>query len=225
MQAIPPADTSRQDTTHAQAYHLAQLPLGADLGRRSWVHRALTLRVAESRQDRAEVAEVVRHRHYLACWPAPPRTLLLSYIGSLGGDGAAAVVMVALLPINLAQLRAALGLHPCSVLTLTRCWRADDLGPEVAPDLMPETLRRTVKRLRADWIDRKCSVRMRAEPRLLVTWADPGVGHDGALYVGAGAVPLGAGRTGKLLFGWALDPAIREPLRAYGRAVTARARA
>lgn len=223
---LPPYAVSRRDTTWAKATHLRALPLFDRPGTRGWVHRALTLRVAESRRDVREVSRIVLERHYLRRRATPPRTLVLSYLASLGGAGsAAAMCQVALLPSNLAQLLAQLGLHPCSVLTLTRCWRADDLGPEVAPDLMPEVLRRAVKRLAADWIERKCSDRLRAEPRLLVTYADPALGHDGGLYAGAGAVPLGVARSGKLLHGWALDPSLREPLRVYGRAVTTRARA
>ena len=53
-----PSQASRRHTTHEQAYHLAQLPLGADLGRRRWTHRALTIRVAESRADRAIVSDI-----------------------------------------------------------------------------------------------------------------------------------------------------------------------
>jgi hypothetical protein len=93
-------------------------------------------------------------------------------------------------------------------------WRADDLGPEVAPDLTPYVLRQVVRRLAADWSDRKCA-NLQAQPRILLTHADPGIGHDGATYIAAGATALGPTRGGKLLFAWPLDPALKLPLRAY----------
>ena len=211
-------EVSRQDTTHVKAAHLRQLSLvGQPIGSRGWVHRNLALRIADSRADRAEVADIIRTRHYLKRWPAPPKTLLLSYIASLGGDGAAAAVMIGLLPTNYGPVLQALNLHQAEVLQLVRCWRADDLGARVAPDLMPLVLRRTVRRLAADWADRKCA-NLVARPRLLVTYADPSVGHDGRLYEGAGAVALGRGSGGKLMFAWALDDTLRDPLRQYGQA-------
>lgn len=213
-----PSDLSSRDTSFAKTFHLQQLPLGGDLGRRGWVRRNMQLRVAESRADRAEVATIIRTRHYLRRWPAPPRTLLLSYVASLGGEGAAASVTVAMLPTNLGALLDVLGVHQAEVLQIVRSWRADDLGPEVAPDLMCEVLRRVVKRVAADWSALKCQ-NLSARPKLLVTWADPspGVQHDGWLYLGAGAVALGG--KSKLLFAWALDPALKLPLRSYaGRA-------
>lgn len=214
------SDLSRRPTTHEQAAHLAQLPLGANLGSRSWVHRNLTLRVAESRADTALVSEIILQRHYLRRRATPPRVLVLSYLGSLGGTEAAAMVQVALLPANHKPLLQALDLHPCSVLSLTRLWRADDLGPEVAPDLTPYVLRQVVRRVAADWTERKCT-NLAARPRMLLTGADPGVGHDGATYLSAGAVALGPGKSGRLAFAWPLDQTMRAPLRAYA----ARARA
>lgn len=214
---LPSNQTSRQDTTWAKHAHLRQLPLAVEPGSRRWVRDNLSIRVADSRADRAEVADIIRTRHYLRTWPAPPKTLLLSYIASLGGDGAAAAVMIGLLPTNYGPVLQALDLHQAEVLQLVRCWRADDLGAKVAPDLMPLVLRRTVRRLAADWADRKCA-NLVARPRLLVTYADPSVGHDGRLYEGAGAVALGRGSGGKLMFAWALDDTLRDPLRQYARA-------
>ena len=208
----PASDLSRRDTTAHKVAHLSQLPLGATLESRGWVHRALTIRVAESRRDRAEVAEAIKRRHYLRRWPVPPKTLLLSYIGSLGGEGAAAVVMVGMMPVNLGGLLPALGVHQAEVLQLLRSWKADDLAVDTAPDFMPQVVRSVIKRAAADWEARKCA-NLKARPRLLVSFADPSVGHAGGLYMGAGAVALG-GRS-KLLFCWPLDPALREPLRSY----------
>lgn len=217
----PATETSREDTTWVKAAHLRQQPLfDGEVGTRRWVHRTLQLRVAESTKDRHEVADIVRHRHYLARWFAPPRTLTLSYLGTLGGEGAACAVVVALLPCNLGGLAQALDVHPCSILTLARSWRADDCGPDVAPDLMCETLRRVVKRLGPDWEQRKCQ-RLRAKPKLLVTYADPGVRHDGGVYKGAGAVALGG--ESKLLFAWALDSTLKLPLHQYAQARADRA--
>ena len=126
----------------------------------------------------------------------------------------------------------ALDLHPCSVLSFARSWRADDLGPKVAPDLMPEIVRRVVRgergrgplrTLAEEWTARKCrDGGLRAAPRLLCTYADPGVGHDGALYRAAGAAACGPGVGGKLLFAWALDPALKDPLRRLAAAVEER---
>jgi hypothetical protein len=228
--ATPLTDVSRRDTTRVKVSYLRQLPLNARLGRRTWVHRALELRVADSRPDRALVADIVKRRHYLHTWPARPRTLILSYLATLAGvtpgdAGAAAAAVVALLPANY-RVRHALALHPCEVLTLTRCWRADDLQPHLAPDLMPEVLRRVVRgrrhhpSLRDVWCARKLRPGgLRAAPRLLVTCADPTVGHDGALYTAAGAIYCGPGATGKLVFAWGLDAVTDSDLKAFGQAV------
>lgn len=141
------ADRGRRDTTALKVARLAKLPLGFEAGRRGWVHRNLTLCVVELRRDRAEVAAVIKQRHYLRRWPVPLKTLLLSYQADLGGTGpAGAVVVVALLPTNLGALLQPLGLHQAEVLQLLRFWRNDDLTVETAPDFLPEVLRRIVKR-------------------------------------------------------------------------------
>ncbi len=215
---------SRRDTTLDKARALGQLPLSFHPGRRSWVHSALYLRIAESRRDRGLVAEIVRQRHYAASWPCRPRTLILSYLADLGNGAAAGMVMVALLPGQYHVTRA-LALKQYEVLTLVRMWRADDLNPRIAPDFTPEMVRRVVKRVRADWCARKLRPNgLRAHPKLLATYADPAVGHDGAVYLGAGATDCGMAASGKRLFAWALDPSLRAPLRALGCAVADRAR-
>ena len=223
-------DTSRVNTTHRKVNYLAQLPLGAQPGSRAWVRQALRIRVADGRRDAAAVGQIVRKAHYLRRWPCPPRTLILSYLADLGGEGAAALAMVALLPSQCHAIRA-LDVHPCSVLTLCRNWRADDLGPATAPDLMPLILRRVVgghmrsglRPLAVEWSARKCRTDgLFAVPRLLVSYADPSVGHDGGLYRGAGASFCGPGSQGRLLFAWALDPALTEPLRQLARAAEER---
>jgi len=228
------SDLSRRDTTWEKARYLEQLPLGAAPGSRGWVHRSLRLRIAESRADCALAADIVKHRHYHRKWPCPPKTLMMSYLSSLDGVGgldAAGLVSVALLP-NRYHVREALGLSQLECLTLVRMWRADDLVPTIAPDLTPETLRRVVRGernrgplrgVRDEWIARKCRADgLRAAPRLLATYADPALGHDGATYVAAGAVDCGRARCGKLLFAWGLDEETRNNLAALGRAVAER---
>ncbi len=227
------SEVSREDTTHRKVIYLAQLQLGAQPGSRAWVRQSLRLRVAETTRDRAAVAQIVRHSHYLARWPVKPRTLILSYLADLGqgSDSPAAVAMVACLAAQIHAAKA-LDVHPCSVLTLCRNWRADDLGPETAPDLMPQVLRRLVKgckrsgllSLAQEWTARKCRPDgLYAVPRLLISYADPGVGHDGGLYRGAGASFCGPGSGGRLLFAWALDPALEGPLRQLAQAAAERA--
>lgn len=228
------SDASRVDTTLIKARYLQQLPMGAEPGRRGWVHRALRLQVAQSRAERALVADIVKRRHGLGCWPARPKTLILSYLATLDGvdaGDAAGCVLIALLPGRY-HVTQALGLHQCEVLTLARLWRADDLTPQVAPDFTPEVLRRIVRGersrgplqdVRAEWIARKCRAGgLRAAPRLLATYADPAQGHDGATYRAAGALPCGPGAGGKLLFAWPLDPEITPALAALSRAAAER---
>jgi hypothetical protein len=231
-------DLSRRDTTAVKVAYLGQLALAARPGSRAWVRRALSVRVAETRAERHLASLIVRERHYLEAWPVPPKRKFLSYLADLdgagGGDaGTAAMAMVALLPTNL-PLIPALGLHQCQVLQLVRLWRADDLGPAIAPDLTPEVLRRIVRgergrgelrALRDEWIARKLDERLVAIPRVLVTHADPEMGHDGGTYLGAGAVALGRGARGYLTFAWALDDEMRAALREYARAVAERAAA
>lgn len=231
-------DLSRRDTTREKLAYLAgaQLPLGAELGRRAWVHRAMRVRVVESRRDRDVAAAIVKRRHYLARWPVPPKTLVLSYLADLEGvepgpAAAAGLVMVSLLPAQCHVARA-LEVQQYERLTLVRTWRADDLVPAVAPDFTPELLRRVVRGERGrgplgglveEWSARKLRAGgLRATPRLLVTHADPALGHDGALYVAAGATFCGVASKGKLAFAWALDEVLREPLRQLGRAVAER---
>ena len=227
----PDQGLSRRDTSARKvAYLQPQLPLG--VGRAAWTRRVLHLRVAESRADRGLVATVVRERHYLQAWPTRPRTLILSYLADLvgverGPAGAAGMAMVALLPGRYHVL-SALDVAQHEALSLVRLWRADDLGPQLAPDLTPELLRRVIRGergrgplrcLREEWVARKCREGgLRAAPRLLLTYADPAQGHDGATYLAAGATGCGPGAGGKLLFAWALDPRLQQPLQAWAAA-------
>jgi len=228
----PGADVSRRDTTCRKVGYLGQLQLGAEPGRAGWVRRALRLRVAESRQDRALCARILRERHYLQSSKMRPHTLVLSVLADLqgagpGDAGAAGLVQVAALPGNYPVLQA-VGAAQYEALTLHRLWRADDLGPAVAPGLTPEFLRRVVRGergrgpwrgLREEWLARKCREDgWRAAPRLLLTYADPGQGHDGATYLAAGAIACGLCPSGKLLFVWSLDQALSEPLKRWAAA-------
>lgn len=223
---------SQRDTTARKVVYLGQLSLGAQPGRAGWVRRALRLRVVERRKDRDLCSLILRQRHYLQSNRMRPRTLVLSYLADLdgagaGSAGAAGLVQVALLPGSYPVLPA-LGVEQYEALTLHRLWRADDLSPVVAPGLTPEFLRRVVRGersrgpllgLREEWSARKCRVGgLRAAPRLLLTYADPEQGHDGATYLAAGATACGPGKGGKLLFAWALDATLKAPLRAWAAA-------
>ena len=222
---------SRRDTSPRRACYLGQLPLGAPVGSQRWVRHALRLRVAESVPDRRMAARVIKELHYLQSWMARPRTKILTYLADLAGcgpgdAGCAGLVAVTLQPGQYHAARA-LGVHPCSVLTISRMWRASDLTPAVAPNFTPELLRRVVRGERSrgplrslgdEWNDRKCTGGLTAPARLLCTYADPAVGHDGAVYLAAGAVDCGAAKSGKRLFCWALDPALWPELRRYATA-------
>jgi hypothetical protein len=198
------------------------------------VHRRLMLRVAESRRDVAAVNRVWMERHYLRRRPVPPKVKVLHIMGALqgvdaGDAGCACAVTVALLSGTASRVHrslcAALDIHPCSVLELVRSWRSDALTPEVAPDLMPFALRRIVKGgnglkpLAVEWNERQLNGGLTAPARMLLTYADGTVGHDGGLYLGAGAVHVGSTVNGKLAFAWALDPALADSLKAWARAL------
>lgn len=217
-------DTSRQDTTWAKSAHLAQLMLDFEPGSREWVKRALRLRVATKAPDVRLINQIWLERHYLQRRPTGPRQKVLHYLGDLGWTGAAVAVTVALVPTNslVARcLRAALDVHPCSILELVRSYRADDLTPEVAPYLMPFTLARIVKGgngvkgLAAEWNARQLTGGLEARARVLLTYADPSLGHDGGLYKAAGGLFMGRTVNGKLGFAWALELELKEPMKAY----------
>lgn len=201
---------------------------------RGAVHRKLELRIAESRVDVAAVNKVWLERHYLRRRPVPPRVKVLHVMGNLrgvdcGSAGCAVAVTVALLSGTASRVHrslcAALDLHPCNVIELARSWRSDLLTPDVAPDLMPFVLRRIVGGgngilpLADEWNSRQLTSGLTASARVLLTYADAGVGHDGGLYLGAGALPVGRTVNGKLAFAWALDGALTAPLQEWARAI------
>lgn len=227
-----PLTPSRRDTTLERVRYLAgQQPLlGPRPGERGFLRQALRLRVASGRADEAIVRDVLCRRHYLAAEmqrrgrqrPFPPRTLLLHYLADLSGwerpGEAAGLVTVRIAPRNCHAITAC-ALHPCAVIEVARAWRADDLGPEVVPHLSSYLTHQVVVRVRQDWLRLKVepSATLQAEPALLVAYSDPALGHDGATYRAAGAVALGAGAGGKLLFGWGLTPEIQALLRQWRR--------
>lgn len=202
--------------------------------KRGDVHRLLRLRVAESRQDISAVNRVWLERHYLRRRPVPPRVKVLHVLGALqgidtGDAGCACAVTIALLSGTASRVQrslcAALGLHPCNVLELARSWRSDLLTPEIAPDLMPFTLRRIVKGgngvkpLADEWNERQLNAGLEAPARVLLTYADGSVGHDGGLYKGAGAIFVGKTVNGKLAFAWPLDLSLSDDLQRWSGAI------
>lgn len=248
-------DTSMQDTTHRKFRYLAnaQLDIGVEIrpGSRSWVHRAMQVRLATHPDERSLAWKIIKTRHYLRRNPVPPKTKFVSYLTTFSGirsseTQAAGVAIVALLANNfhaLPFLNAGLSeddpawIHPCSVLSLVRMWRADDLTPTIAPDFTPEMLRRIVRgekhipacaAVRGDscdcsalgpirdvWTAYKVNGGLSAEPKILFTYADPSVGHDGNTYISAGASFCGVAKNGKLLFAWALTEHVKSNLKAY----------
>lgn len=225
-------EASRRDTVakHHVRY-LNQVPLGAPIGTQRWVRHALTIRVAESSKDRHLAAVIIRERHYLTRWVARPMTKIIHYLADLAGcspgeAGCAGLITVTLQPARY-HAAIALGIQQCSTLSLSRAWRSDDLTPDIAPNFSPEFLRRVIRgernrgplRPMADeWAARKLTGGLHAPARLLATYADPQVGHDGAVYVAAGGIDCGLAGTGKRLFCWALDPAIADDLKNYAAA-------
>lgn len=249
---------SRRDTTHRKASFMrdGQLTILDEFkpGSRSWVRQSMSLRIAESTKDRSLAARIIRERHYLAQWPVPPNTKMMSYLVSMRGlqsMESAGLVTIALLAGNCHAVTAlresGLEIHPCSVLTLVRMYRCDDMNHITAPDFTPEMLRRVVKgsphpkscpahqsqqngpcncsptvSLMEEWCRRKLNEKLYAIPRVLMTYADPANGHDGYTYASAGATFCGPGKNGKWCYLWALDDECKAGLVAYGEQVKAR---
>jgi len=239
LRRLYPWQVSRRDTTYVKVRYLAgQIPLWWMAKSRRWAVQRMAIRVVDNNRGGAYNAtdvrlysDIVRRRHYLRRWPVPPNKKILVYLADIDGlqpgpAGVAGMMMFSLIPSNhivVEALRArGADLHQCEVLTLVRCWRADDLTPDVAPNFTPQFLRRVIRghavqalpSLRDVWVARKCNERLEAQPRLLVTYADPAQGHDGALYRAADAVFCGTAKDGKLLFAWALEDGLRDDLMA-----------
>jgi len=210
-------NSARISTTASAALYLGRG--GHLLGHphsRSWVRRAVRtgLRVARTAAEKRRVMDVWRHVHYLGRGGGnvfPPRTIRLSYYLDLPclrvqpepWIPAAAVTIRYALPGGIPSW---LGLEsPLQALEIARSFVADDLRWPAIRDLSPAVLREVVRRTR-EGLDWREVVRGRVlwEPRWLLTFADPAVGHDGGVYVGAGARYLGESAGGKLIFGWPL---------------------
>lgn len=97
---------------------------------------------------------------------------------------------------------------PLQALEIARNFLCDDLRFPTVPDLAPEILREVVRRIRQgdEWAG-VVAGRVKWQPQWLLTFSDPGVGHDGGLYRGAGAMHLGTRVQGKELWGWPLTDA------------------
>lgn len=213
MSAVP--RSARVSTTSSTALYLGHT--GVILGNprsRSWVRKIVRseLRVARTAAEKRRVMRVWREIHYLGRGQADPigiRQIRLSYYLDLPclrpqpepWIPAACVTIRYALPAGIPDW---LGLDsPLQALEIARSFVADDLRwPHIA-DFSPAVLREVVRRIRQgdDWRE---AVRGRVlwEPRWLLSYADPAVGHDGGVYRGAGARFLGETSGGKLLFGW-----------------------
>ena len=208
---------ARISTTFSTAMYLGEG--GVLLGNphsRTWVRQAVRsgLRVARTPDERRRVMRVWREIHYLGRGQADPigvRQIRLSYYLDLPclrpepapWIPAAAVTIRYALPNG---VPAWLGLQsPLQALEVARSFVADDLRWPAIRDLSPAVLREVVRRIRDghDWRE-AVQDRVLWEPRWLLTYADPSVGHDGGVYLGAGARFLGESAGGKLLFGWPL---------------------
>lgn len=232
---------ARVYTSLAAGRYLSQIPLwwqSRDKAR--WALESMRIRIVANdkgssyhSRDVETYSRIVRSYHYLGRWPVRKGSKILAYLVDLEGiqpgpAGAAGMVMIALQPSQCAIARS-LNIHPCERLELVRCWRADDLDSSMAPWFSPSMLSRVIRGHQASnlqpladvWNARKLTNGLTAPARLLVTHADPAVGHDGGLYRAAGAVFCGTGEQGKLRFAWALDPVLRQPLLQAGSILSA----
>lgn len=196
---------------------------------RGWVHQTVHqwLRVARTSQEIARVMRVWRQIHYLAKPAKGPHhdpigreSIRLHYFLDLPAlravpepwIPAAAITVRFCLPGGIPK---ELGLEsPLQVLEIARNFVADDLRLSVR-DLSPEILREVVRRTRvgSDWAG-IVKGRVLWQPQWLLTFSDPGVGHDGGLYRGAGAVHLGERTQGKHVWGWPLTEEAKDTLEA-----------
>jgi hypothetical protein len=171
------------------------------------------LRVASRRDEIARVMKLWREVHYLGRGQHDPigrRSIRLHYYLDLPAlravphpwIPAAAVTVRFCLPGGLPD---SLGLDsPMQALEIARCFAADDLRANIQ-DFTPAVLREVVRRIRdgQEWA-KVIRGRVQWRPLWLLTYSDPGVGHDGGLYRGAGAQFICEARGGKHLWGWPL---------------------
>ena len=197
---IPPPSrprSARHSTTTAVHRYLGDN--GVLLGEprsRAWVRRAVRqgLRVARSAAEIRRVMDVWRHVHYLGKGGGsvfPPKTIRLHYFLDLPclraapepWIPAACVTVRYCLPGGIpASLRLE---SPLQALEIARSFVADDLRYPRSLTYSPAILREVVTRLRqgTDW-QRVVAGRVQWKPLWLLTYADPGVGHDGGVYRG-----------------------------------------
>ncbi|MDP2663521.1 MAG: hypothetical protein Q8R28_22640 [Dehalococcoidia bacterium] len=214
-----PPQGARHSTTAQMTSYLG--PSGRLMGNtqsRGWVHQTVRqwLRVARRPEEIARVMRVWRQIHYLAKPergnhhdPIGRETIRLHYCLNMPAlrvppapwFPAAAITIRYCLP---GGIPAPLGLEsPLQALEIARNFVADDVR-EIR-DMSPEILREVVRRIRAgdDWAS-VVKGRVLWKPQWLLSFSDPGVGHDGGLYRGAGAEYLGARSGGKDVWGWPL---------------------
>lgn len=231
---------SRVRTTLQTSAYLQQYPMWwQNRDKQRWAVTATRIRVVANdpgdynKRDVAIYSRIVREHHYLGRWPVKQGCKILAYLADLDGirpgrAGAAGMAMFALQPSR-CWLDSVLGLHQCSRLELVRCWRADDLNAEFAPFFFPHMLARIIKGNPAQglpsladvWTQRKLNNGLSAVPRVLVSYADPSVGHDGGLYRAAGFVDMGEIGSGKRMFVYALDKELKRKVAIIARVRTA----
>lgn len=148
------------------------------------------LRVARTPAERSRVLDVWRYVHYLGRGRGsvfPPRTIRLSYFLDLPAlrpsphpwyPAAAATLRFALpggVPAHL-WLES-----PLQAVEVARFFVCDDLRYPVVSDLAPAILREVVRRMRegTDWAE-VVAGRVKWQPKWLLSFSDPAVGHDGA---------------------------------------------
>lgn len=189
---------------------------------RSWVHATVRqwLRVARTPGEIRRVMQVWRKVHYLGRPDKGPHydpigreQVRIHYYLDLPALRPAPVAWYPAAAVTVRYCSAVnsgpwqeLGLEsPLQALEIARNYLADDLRYPAAPDLAPTILREVVRRIRQgdDWSG-VVQGRVLWQPRWLLTFSDPSVGHDGGLYRGAGAVHLGSRKQGCDVWGWPL---------------------
>lgn len=220
MSVVSPL-AARHSTTLVETSYLGESGhLMGNHRSRGWVHQTVRqwLQVARTSREIARVMRLWREVHYLAkpdrgphYDPIGKQAIRLHYFLGLPAlravpepwIPAAAVTLRFCLPGGIPK---ELGLQsPLQALEIARNFVADDLRLSVR-DLSPEILREVVRRTRAgqDWA-KVIRGRVLWKPQWLLTFGDPGVGHDGGLYQGAGGTFLGMRTGGKQVWGWRLD--------------------
>ncbi len=206
---------ARHSTAQAVTSYLG--PSGRLMGNpqsRGWLHQTIGqwLRVARRPDEIARVMRVWREVHYLGRGQSDPigiRQIRMHYYLDLPAlrtapepwMPAAAVTIRYALRNGIPKT---LGLKSSmQALEIARNFVADDI--RAIRDFSPEVLREVVRRTRegSEWSS-NLRGRVQWRPEWLLSFSDPGVGHDGGLYRGAGAAYLGRRVNGKDCWGWPL---------------------